>query len=180
MLWHPIPDKLVGREKNIIRYVHHIVLKFDSRDIDHESLVAISRARFSGQSNPDPDTWDWDPAKGDAGNIHETREAMLSLAWDWKRENTNEMFLKSVVLDFSNCFCPSGCCRHFDYTQEYAFADGRHSWPGCNDSVIESVEVFGLIDDSEKEQAKVNGWIEDEKRGGKRAWLLGWAEIDFE
>lgn len=47
VFWPQVPVYRAWTKKNIIRYMRHIVLKFDSRDVDHESIIGISCARFT-------------------------------------------------------------------------------------------------------------------------------------
>ena len=122
--YHP---ETTWRSRDIIAYVRHVVLSFDSRDVDHESIAAISRARFSQLPEPESDTFE---GENDAEYIHQHREVQLEIAWIWKREILNSMRIKSIVLDFSNCFCPSGCCRMFHFLwDKYAFEECCSYWP---------------------------------------------------
>lgn len=155
------PDLTGTRRKNIFRYMRNAVLSFDSRDVDHESIIAISRARFTGQLDPDHAHI---AGESDAEYIHIVREVKQLGAWTWKRQVVDRMELKSIVLDFSNCFCPSGCCRLFSLLfDKYAFEDCHSYWPdGPCDKLIK-IEISGLIDDEERELARRNDWIQDEE-----------------
>lgn len=156
--------------KNIYKYLRNAVLRFDSRDVDHESIMAISRARFNGELDPN---FVHITSQRDAEYIHTLRELKLLKAWTWKTQlvdRVDRMELKFVVLDFSNCFCPSGCCRLFSLMfNKSVFNECPSYWPNslCDDSI--KIDIFGLIDDEEREHARRNDWIQDEEAEVQRA-----------
>lgn len=81
------------------------------------------------------------------------------------------MHLKSLVLDFENCYCASGCCRLFEFLfNQRIFDRCHHYWPGRGGSELESVEVFGLLNKEELEQVRAMGWIGEHPTEKKRAW----------
>ena len=144
-------------KEKIIKYMRHIVVSFDARDVDHETLAALSRERFSERF--DPELSPHGP-KDRAGWIHEHREGELYSPWLWKRETLDSLTLKSAVLDFSNCFCPSGCCRLFDFLwHRYAFLEccDRYS---PDQREVEDIVVYGLIGDDENQCANSMGWLQ--------------------
>ncbi len=85
----------------------HVVVSFDFRDLHSSQLLEISRAVHKSGRTIETEAEE----AFVSAMIHADRRYDLESPWMAKARWVGEMHLKTIVLDFSNAYCPSGCCR---------------------------------------------------------------------
>ena len=103
--WSDDPPEIWQRNATLFR---HVAVTFDFRDVGPAHLLEMSKHwyRVAAETMPYQNT-PWTPAM-----IHGKRQDRLEMTWAKKMEWVGRMrFLKTIVLDFSNTYCPNGCCR---------------------------------------------------------------------
>ncbi|KAL8800039.1 MAG: hypothetical protein Q9200_007367 [Gallowayella weberi] len=116
------PDRLVTTPKpfwgRFMEYgfhykVGHVMVSFDFRDIDQNSLVSIYSSRYWAEVLSQPGSHS---EAVRSQNAHDNRCVLLSAIWLHKIEVltflvTSKRPIERLTLDLSNCYCPGGCCR---------------------------------------------------------------------
>lgn len=90
----------VSKRKSIRR----VSVVFDFRDVSLRLLAREIR-------NPTAYNESWGSKQLSASSLHVLRNHQLEGAWGWKIHVLNEMNLKVLKIDLSNCYCTIGCCR---------------------------------------------------------------------
>ncbi|KAL8678850.1 MAG: hypothetical protein Q9186_004833 [Xanthomendoza sp. 1 TL-2023] len=134
--------------------IGHIIISFDFRDLDHNSLGPIYSSSAWAQALLQPRRRSLATPTEAA---HSFRYQYLYQIWRWKIRVLALLVLgntEGLTLDFSNCYCPAGCCRlakrvldtlrlegHFNESTRAIYLERLH-WM--------KLTITGLLDEPEK------------------------------
>lgn len=89
------------------KLVRKLIISFDVRDLDTGEMLELILAARDPANDIQFETL------GD--KCHEYGcDSLVNEKWAWKMAVASKMMLTDLTLDFTNCFCPSGCCRLID------------------------------------------------------------------
>jgi hypothetical protein len=111
-IWHISHQSNIAIQPQIWRNVslfRHVVVSFGFDNLHSSQLLEISRAVLKSGRTIETEA---DEAFVSA-MIHADRRYDLQSPWMVKTRWVGEMHLKTIVLDFSNTYCSSGCCRAY-------------------------------------------------------------------
>ena len=130
---------------------HHIrklIISFDVRDLDSTYRLEIAVAARESPKFPT------------SINLREEchERGIISLVhdrWWWKMDKTFEMRLTDLHLDFTNCYCPVGCCRLLQMPE----LEPVWPWKSIRSGILEAnVEAVGWLDDEEAKTLNALGF----------------------
>ena len=81
--------------------VRKLIISFDVRDLDSNDRLQTAIFEWGYQDN-------WEDLKDKCHN--QACNDLIDDVWWWKISRISEMMLTGLILDFTNCYCPNGCC----------------------------------------------------------------------
>ncbi|KAL8806451.1 MAG: hypothetical protein Q9182_001366 [Xanthomendoza sp. 2 TL-2023] len=96
--------------------IGHVIISFDFRDLDQICLGSLYSSRVWAELLSRPGTAGNHSVATRSENAHTHRSSLLNQIWLWKINVLTFLVMskqpiKRLTLDFSNCYCPGGCCR---------------------------------------------------------------------
>lgn len=136
-------------------HVHDVSLRFDCDVIDLEESGRISRDLFTGKNASLNEA-----ARTTA--IHDERKGYLAAIWEDMCPILSKLdsYLVSLQIDFTDCYCPSGCCRMVDEVMRqkliWICSSNRHQCLSTATGLINEAELASIHREGHKCKECVN------------------------